>query len=80
MQVRYMERVTLKELNFESRNAALLELKKQGYEDVFLWCLEKNIRARHFYEQIGFTLTDDFFDDNIGGENLREVRYIYKRQ
>lgn len=60
--------------------SAILELKKQGYEDVFLWCLEKNIRARHFYEHFGFTLSDDFLDDNIGGENLREVRYIYRRK
>lgn len=31
--------------------SAILELKKQGYQDVFLWCLEKNSRARRFYEQ-----------------------------
>lgn len=58
--------------------SALLELKKQGYENVFLWVLEENIKARHFYTKIGFMLTDDFLDDNIGGKDLREVRYIYK--
>jgi len=58
--------------------SAISELKKRGYEDIFLWVLEENIRARHFYEHFGFSLTDDFLDDNIGGKNLREVRYIYK--
>ncbi|MCM1023804.1 MAG: GNAT family N-acetyltransferase [Prevotella sp.] len=60
--------------------AALLELKKQGYENVFLWVLEENIRARNFYTKFGFVQTDDFLDDNIGGKNLREVRYIYKNR
>lgn len=53
------------------------ELKKQGYKDIFLWVLEENMRARHFYEQIGFSPTDDFLNDNIGGKALREIRYIY---
>ncbi|MGN0413467.1 MAG: GNAT family N-acetyltransferase [Lachnospiraceae bacterium] len=53
------------------------ELKKQGYKNLFLWVLEDNIRARHFYEQFGFLQADDFLEDNIGGKDLREVRYIY---
>lgn len=56
---------------------AISELKKQGYEKIFLWVLEENIRARHFYEQFGFSITDDFLEDNIGGKDLREIRYIY---
>lgn len=55
---------------------AVSELKKQGYDKIFLWVLEENIRARRFYEQFGFSLTDDFFDDKIGGKLLRQVRYI----
>lgn len=57
--------------------AVLSELKMQGYKNVFLWVLEENIRARHFYEQFGFLLSDDYLDDNIGGKKLREVRYVY---
>ena len=60
--------------------ATLLELKRQGYENVFLWVLEENIRARDFYERFGFFPTDDFLDDNIGGKDLREVRYVYKNR
>ena len=59
---------------------ALSELKKQGYENVFLWVLEENIRARKFYEQFGFLPTDDFLDANIGGKDLREVRYVYNNR
>lgn len=59
---------------------ALSELKKRGYENVFLWVLEENIRARNFYERFGFLPIDDFSDDNIGGKELRKVRYIYKNK
>lgn len=58
--------------------SVIAELKKLGYEDVFLWVLEENERARRFYETFGFVPTDDFLDDNIGGRDLREVRYIYE--
>lgn len=58
--------------------STLAELKMQGYEHIFLWVLEENIRARHFYEQLGFKPTDDFLEDNIGGKELREVRYVCK--
>lgn len=58
--------------------SVIAELKKLGYEDVFLWVLEENERARRFYENFGFVPTDDFLDDNVGGRDLREVRYIYE--
>lgn len=57
--------------------SVISELKKQGYEKIFLWVLEENIRARHFYEQLGFSATTDFLEDNIGGKDLREIRYVY---
>lgn len=58
--------------------AAVAELKTMDYKNVFLWVLEENSRARKFYEKMGFTLADDYLDDNIGGKNLREIRYIYQ--
>jgi len=54
------------------------ELKEQGFSEVFLWVLEENTRARRFYEMFGFTCTDDYREDIIGGKQLREVRYVYK--
>lgn len=56
---------------------AVTELRKQGYANVFLWVLEENSRARHFYERFGFSPTGDFLETEIGGKALREVRYIY---
>ena len=60
--------------------AVLSELKGQGYENVFLWVLEENSRARNFYGQFGFLPTDDFLDVNIGGKDLREIRYVYNNR
>lgn len=61
-------------------DAVLSELKKQGYEKVFLWVLEENTGARDFYEKYGFLPTDDILDVNIGGKALQEVRYVYENR
>ncbi len=60
--------------------ATLSELKTQGYENVFLWVLEDNMRAKGFYEHYGFLPTDNFLENPIGGKSLREVRYVYKNK
>lgn len=61
-------------------DAVLSELKKQGYEKVFLWVLEENTRARDFYEKYGFLPTEDILNANIGGKALREIRYVYENR
>lgn len=61
-------------------DTVLSELKGQGYEDVFLWVLEENIRARNFYARYGFLQTNDITDTVIGGKALREIRYAYKNR
>lgn len=53
------------------------ELKAMGFETIFLWVLEDNHRARRFYEKCGFKNSGNFFDDNIGGKQLRELQYVY---
>lgn len=57
-------------------NAVLGELKKQGFSEVFLWVLEENLHARHFYESFGFSRTDDRMSGMIGGKELWEIRYV----
>lgn len=52
-------------------------LRGLGYTELFLWVLEENLRARRFYERAGFSPTEDYLDDCIGGKPLRELRYIY---
>lgn len=56
-------------------NAAVEELKKQGYRDIFLWVLEENIRARRFYEKHGFGFSGYSKKDNMGGKELAEMQY-----
>lgn len=56
-------------------DAAVRELAQLGFHDIFLWVLEDNLRARRFYEKAGFTLSQNYLDDNIGGKELREVLY-----
>ncbi|MDE6602079.1 MAG: GNAT family N-acetyltransferase [Lachnospiraceae bacterium] len=51
---------------------AISELEKIGYKNIFLRVLMDNIRARNFYERFGFSRTDDYLDDNIGGKELQE--------
>ena len=57
--------------------AVMNELKNQGFTEVFLWVLEENSIARRFYEKYGFQCSDDYRVDNIGGKDLRELRYVY---
>lgn len=57
--------------------AAVEELRKSGYPEVFLWVLEENHRARAFYEKNGFVQSGRYLDDTIGGKKLREIQYCY---
>ena len=56
--------------------AVISELKKMGYQKVYLWVLEKNISARRFYERFGFTLSSRTHADTFAGKELKEVQYI----
>ncbi len=38
-------------------DAVLHDIKEAGYSKVMLWVFEENIRARCFYEKLGFTTT-----------------------
>ena len=58
--------------------SVVAELMKMGYRNIYLWVLEENLRARRFYEKEGFSGTDDYLYDNIGGKDVREIRYIYR--
>ncbi|MFQ9924060.1 MAG: N-acetyltransferase family protein [Beduini sp.] len=59
-------------------NFALKELKRLGDRKIFLWVLEENRKARCFYEKIGFKPTDDYLNVEMGGKEVREIRYIYE--
>jgi RimJ/RimL family protein N-acetyltransferase len=51
------------------------EILKENFTNIELWVLEENIRARNFYEKVGFKNDNTFQITNMGKE-LRELRYI----
>lgn len=57
--------------------AAVERLGQAGFDDIYLWVLEENWRARRFYEKAGFALTAHFLEVSIGGKPLREIQYQY---
>jgi len=57
---------------------AVQALRELGFENIYLWALEGNKRARRFYEKQDFCWNGDTLDVTIGGKTLREVRYIKK--
>ena len=56
--------------------AAAAALAALGFEDIFLWVLEENARARRFYERAGFAAAGEAIECDIGGKTLRELRYV----
>lgn len=59
-------------------NRAAEELKNLGYDCIFLWVLEDNHKARHFYEKNGFVLSGEEKLANIGGKDLKEIMYVHQ--
>lgn len=59
-------------------DGVLSQLSRMGYQDIYLWALEKNHRARRFYERYGFTLSGETKIDSIGGKELTEVQYVLR--
>lgn len=56
--------------------AAVAALHRRGFQDVFLWVLEENVRARKVYERAGFHPSGATMDIEIGGRSVREMEYI----
>jgi len=54
---------------------ALDALRADGFAAAVLWVLETNARARRFYERGGWAADGGTKTENIGGEQLEEVRY-----
>lgn len=58
-------------------NAAVDELFKMGFQDIFLYVLEENHRARRFYETFGFQPSGRSLQNDIGGKLLTELQYVW---
>lgn len=48
---------------------------KERLQKIQLWVLEENLRARSFYEKVGFKYDNTFQIINMGKE-LKELRYV----
>ena len=55
--------------------AVVDSLRDEGYRQAFLWVLEKNVRARAFYEKYGMAPTGKSKSVEIAGEALLHVQY-----
>lgn len=56
---------------------SLGKLKKRGFQNICLWVLKDNIRARKFYEKNGFLISGNKREIEIAGCKVSEVEYIY---
>jgi len=64
-----------KGLGRELMAAALTNLARLDYDEVTLWVLDTNVRARRFYEAAGFGPDGAVKVDDSIGFPLREARY-----
>lgn len=55
-------------------------LNEQGFDRVYLWVLETNSRARRFYENCGFSETQDTIQCDIAGIKVTDIRYVRGQQ
>lgn len=51
------------------------QLRKEGFDNIYLWVLEENQQARRFYERNGFFPNGDACTVTIDGKELEELRY-----
>ena len=68
----------VKDMAKKIMDTVMSELRKEGFREVFLWVLEENRRARHFYENYGFEVCEDYMEEKIGGKALMAVRYVFR--
>ena len=59
--------------------AALDALHADGYNQVYLWCIEGNAHAEQFYQQHGFTRDDGCVRYKIGSGEVTDIRFVQKR-
>ena len=57
--------------------SAIKDMKNMGFEKIYLWVLEENLRAQKFYQKCGFSFTDDKISFEIAGKQLVDVRFVY---
>lgn len=54
-------------------------LHEDGYTQVYLWAIQGNEPASHFYLKHGFRQTEERIHYKIGGQDMTDIRYIWKK-
>ena len=62
-------------LGTEFMDWAIEELKTNGYKKVALWVVKENVRARKFYEKVGFSHEGEI-RIIMPGREINEYRYV----
>ena len=55
---------------------AIGRLRLDGFNNIYLWVLADNLRAREFYERNGFVNSGETKNFEIGGKTLPEIKYL----
>lgn len=66
-----------KGLGGELLEECLSIMRKDGYHRFYLWAIEGSKATESFYAKHGFHPTTDFIDYSIGGESVRDRRYVH---
>lgn len=56
--------------------ASLARMREDGFSRFYVWTLEGNLPADRFYRREGFYPTSDQDTFPLGGESIRERRYV----
>lgn len=57
-------------------DAALVDMRKNSYQNCYLWVLKENKNAQHFYEKNGFRRNQDEYHFEIMAKQLTDIRYV----
>ena len=57
-------------------DVVLADMKKDGYQNCYLWVLKENRNARYFYEKNGFQCSKDEYIFEIMNKQLTDLRYV----
>jgi L-amino acid N-acyltransferase YncA len=57
--------------------AGMRELAKRNFQQAYCWILEGNPSV-HFYEASGATYSGQSKDDEIGGQKIKELAYVWE--
>ena len=58
--------------------SALNDMHHKGFENIYLWVLEENLRAQQFYRKNGFSKSEDELSCEVSGKKLNEIRFIHQ--